>query len=338
MPSDDDGLAPPADGPDWEHGFIDVFSRFQEDVKSWRRREEGACQDRAAGRNLNQRTVASCDFAAEDCLKAHFPDRADNTGEGDAPLQTLLSVARGQRDELQEVLEQVRQHAAQFEGHSDLTAQLPQQGKSARRCSGADVVALLAELLDVASRGLNKTRKEAAARKQQREEEPDRRDGREPRNGRDGRDYRDGREAPRGGRDDGRPRERDVARGKDDYRRDDRRRDIDEREDDHRRGRPREGENGERRGDDRRPAGARREELPRGGSGRSRSRGEVRRSGKGGGRGGDGDRDRERERREPAADRDRGGRPSDRDIEGGSRRPPPRRPDSRGRGLRLSEN
>ncbi|OLQ01480.1 hypothetical protein AK812_SmicGene15778 [Symbiodinium microadriaticum] len=111
------------------------------------------------GRNLNQRTVATCDFAAEDCLKAHFPDR-DDDGE-DAPLQSLVNVAKSQREELNEVLELVRQHAEQFEGHSQLSAQLPGQGSASRKKSGADVVALLAELLDVAARNLTKGRKEA---------------------------------------------------------------------------------------------------------------------------------------------------------------------------------
>eukprot|EP00435_Cladocopium_sp_Y103_P029167 s711_g7.t1 len=155
MPSDDDGLAP-TEGPDWENGFSDSLRNFEEAVTLWRRREEATCEEKIAGRNLNQRTVASCDFTAEDCLKAHFPDREDD--ESDAPLQALVKVAKSQREELQEVLELVRNHAERFEGHSSLTAQLPEQGSASARKSGADVVALLAELLDVASRNFSKQR------------------------------------------------------------------------------------------------------------------------------------------------------------------------------------
>jgi len=251
MPSDDDGLGP-TDGPDWENGFSDALRQFEEAVQLWKRREEATCEEKAAGRNLNQRTVATCDFAAEDCLKAHFPDR-DDDGE-DAPLQSLVNVAKSQREELNEVLELVRQHAEQFEGHSQLSAQLPGQGSAARKKSGADVVALLAELLDVAARNLTKGRKDEDRRDETARNGRARDDGRAPRREvrpkeeyrRDDRrreeerydDRRRPREAGGGGRDDGRGRERDAYRGKDDYRRDDRRREEEERyEDDPRRGR-----------------------------------------------------------------------------------------------------
>ena len=292
MPSDDDG---PPEGPDWENGFSDALRNFEEAVTLWRRREEATCEEKIAGRNLNQRTVASCDFTAEDCLKAHFPDREDDE---DAPLQALVKVAKSQREELQEVLQLLRNHAERFEGHSSLTAQLPEPGSASARKSGADVVALLAELLDVASRNFSKkTGKEDDRRDERngrgREEHRlrERREVRKEDYRRDDRARReeeeryedDRRRARDAGRDDGRPRERD--RGKDDYdhRRDERRHD-DRYEDDRRReggrddGRHYRAKEDYRRDerrvddryDDRRPPGPRREERPR-----SRSRGEA---------------------------------------------------------------
>ncbi|CAE8645677.1 unnamed protein product, partial [Polarella glacialis] len=266
MPSDDDGNGLlPNEGPDWDTGFSDSLQRFQEGVRQWRRQEEVACSERAEGRNLHQRTVASADFAAEDCLKAHFPERADTeSGEGDAPLQTLQAVARSQREQLHQVLELVREHAGQFEGNTELLEQLPTTGAAARRSSGSEVVEMLAQLLDVASRSLSKRRKEvaepapeAAPRK---EEELERREGHEkprdevaPKNGRDrdDRDARDGRGAREGAasRDEGHARDRDGAAHSKEERRDGRDR-----------GR---GENGDRRAvaDDRR--GGRRGEDPK---------------------------------------------------------------------------
>mmetsp|Transcript_28497 Transcript_28497/g.51529 ORF Transcript_28497/g.51529 Transcript_28497/m.51529 type:complete len:332 (-) Transcript_28497:108-1103(-) len=329
MASDDGG---PSNGPDW-HGFSDAVHDFEEGMKTWKWREKAAFEERTSGKNSSESALASCDFEAEDCLKAHFPD---DRGDQDAPLQSLHRVARSQREELQEVLTLVREHAQQFEGHSAL--QLPEPGTEGRK-TGADVVALLAELLDVATRSLNKVRKEADARRKPRgpkdeEMDMDRRDGRDQRNGREPRDHRDGREArggrDGGGRDDPRVRDRDrgdAPRAKDDYRRDDRKREVD---DEDRRGRRdgREGENGDRRGDDRR-APPRRED-PRGPP-RSRSREARRPQGKG------------RSRGEKGGDRvgERGAGRGDRGGEGGgSRRPPPRadsRPRGRDAGLRLME-
>lgn len=290
MPSDDDGHVP-TEGPDWENGFSDALRNFEEAVTLWRRREEATCEEKIAGRNLNQRTVASCDFTAEDCLKAHFPDREDD--ESDAPLQTLVKVAKSQREELQEVLELVRNHSERFEGHTQLTAQLPEQGKAARK-SGADVVALLAELLDVASRNLSKTRKEDDRREERngrgREENRirERRDVRKEEYRRDDRREEerydeDRRRREGGGRDDGRGRDRDY-RGKEDYRREDRRHDDERYEDDRRQGRDdgrhyrakddyrrEDGRREERYEDGRRPPGPRREEMRP----RSRSRGDA---------------------------------------------------------------
>jgi len=314
MPSDDDdaGLAP-ADGPDWENGFSDSLRRFEDDIRTWKKKEVTASDTRASARNLSQRAVASCDFAAEDCLKAHFPDRADNSGEGDAPLQTLLTVARGQRKELKEVLELVRKHAEEFDGHTDLADQLKETGTASQKKSGSDVVALLASLLDVAARSLGAARKRNSGRQRRR----DLRDDEEMRRG-DGHD-RSGRYDARGAREGGRVRDRErdpPARGRDDYRYDDRRREDD---DYYRRGGGGRGENGYRRGNDDRMAagtGGRREA-----SGRSRSRGEVRRaSGRSNNHG-----DREVDRQ----DRGRGGRQDDEDEE--ETRPPPSRKDSRPR-------
>lgn len=293
MPSDDDGLAP-TEGPDWENGFSDSLRNFEEAVTLWRRREEATCEEKIAGRNLNQRTVASCDFTAEDCLKAHFPAREDD--ESDAPLQALVKVAKSQREELQEVLELVRNHAERFEGHSSLTAQLPEQGSASARKSGADVVALLAELLDVASRNFSKQRGKEDDRREERNgrgrDEHRLRERREVRKDDYRRDdrrreeerYEDDRRRARdgAGRDDGR---RDRDRGKDDYdhRRDERR--HDDRYEDDRRGREggrddgrhyrakddyRRDDRRDDRYDDRRPPGPRREERPR-----SRSRGDA---------------------------------------------------------------
>lgn len=294
MPSDDDGLAP-TEGPDWENGFSDSLRNFEEAVTLWRRREEATCEEKIAGRNLNQRTVASCDFTAEDCLKAHFPAREDD--ESDAPLQALVKVAKSQREELQEVLELVQNHAERFEGHSSLTAQLPEQGSASARKSGADVVALLAELLDVASRNFSKQRGKEDDRREERNgrgrDEHRLRERREVRKDDYRRDdrrreederYEDDRRRARdgAGRDDGR---RDRDRGKDDYdhRRDERR--HDDRYEDDRRGREggrddgrhyrakddyRRDDRRDDRYDDRRPPGPRREERPR-----SRSRGDA---------------------------------------------------------------
>eukprot|EP00930_Biecheleria_cincta_P015602 TRINITY_DN12955_c0_g1_i1.p2 TRINITY_DN12955_c0_g1~~TRINITY_DN12955_c0_g1_i1.p2 ORF type:complete len:360 (+),score=66.77 TRINITY_DN12955_c0_g1_i1:68-1147(+) len=347
MPSDDDEVAvAPTNGPDWEDGFTDALRRFEDDMRNWKQREQAAADERGIGRNLDQRAVASCSFAAEDCLKAQFPDRAD---DGDAsPLQALHTAGRGQREELQQVLQMVREHAEQFEGHSELAEQLPQPGSASRRTSGSDVVALLAELLDVASRNLSKARKETSTSQRQKESRDDEEDvdsrredrgGREPRNGRDGRDYRDGRDREgrsrdrdpppppprRGERDRDGERDRGDRGGKDDYRRDERW--------------PRDG-GGKARGEGGARGGRDSREAVRGGRSRSRGGEAPLRRGGGGGKGGGakidrdrGDRDRgERDTRgggdrRDVADRERdragGGRAGDRDPEGGgsSRRP-----------------
>eukprot|EP00931_Biecheleriopsis_adriatica_P054490 TRINITY_DN32079_c0_g1_i3.p1 TRINITY_DN32079_c0_g1~~TRINITY_DN32079_c0_g1_i3.p1 ORF type:complete len:473 (+),score=71.82 TRINITY_DN32079_c0_g1_i3:50-1468(+) len=335
MPSDDEtaGLAP-ADGPDWENGFSDSLRRFEEETKAWKRSEEAASEARISGRNLNQRAVASCDSAAEECLKAHFPDRAENDGEGDAPLQSLLGVGRKQRSEIQDVLQLVRKHAEQYGEHTELTKQLPEPGLASQKQSGSDVVALLAALLDVAAQSLSKARKKASERKKR-----DLRDEEELRGGRDGyahrnsRDYRDGRDDARRtrGRVHDQARERDLPpRGRDDYYHDDRRREEDDIDNNQRRsgrgyGRA---ENGYRRGRDDRMAngmGGRREDIRM--NSRSRSPREGRRAAKGNSRGMDEEQDRGRESDRDAEGSHRqareGGRDrDDRDGEGSQRQPP----------------
>lgn len=186
--------AHPAEGPDWEHGLGDSFQRFDEGLQSWRRREQAACRERNKIAAFDLKAVIAGDQKSRECLKTSFKDRSADGG-----LQVLHSIGREQRMELHQILELVRSHANHFDNPESLLEQMPSPGGSARRMTGSDVVALLAELLDIASRSLDrvhpphKTKRDAT--------EPEGRDGRERGDRRRAEDEENG-YSRRGGRDD----------------------------------------------------------------------------------------------------------------------------------------
>lgn len=253
-------------GPNWEVGLLEPFRKFDEGFQSWHNREQAGCTEKSEAAGLDRKSVEVGESAASECLKTFFPEREK---EGTA-LQSLQAAAREQRTELHQILELVRSNATHFENPEAVLDQLPSPGGAARKMSGADVVALLAELLDIASRSLTKARKDAPAGRPKKKDEDD------------GRGKDEG--SRRGGDDRGRGREGRGERDRDDREEeDDRREDSrDARRRDDGRGRQGGGDARRRDGDDR--AGGRGRDREE----RSRSRG----GGGGGGRRGGDDRDR----------------------------------------------
>merc|ERR1712039_701290 len=133
--------------------------RFEENLRKWHRKEQSAFRDRYDAGSLDRTAVTSIQAAAKDCLAAQFPGRADND---EAPLFTLHKIARKQRTQLHQALELVRTHATLHDDSKQLLTQLPAEGAPARKMAGIDVVATLAEVLDLASKRLIERRREKA--------------------------------------------------------------------------------------------------------------------------------------------------------------------------------
>ncbi|CAK0843770.1 unnamed protein product, partial [Prorocentrum cordatum] len=98
------------EGVDWEGGLDDPFRHFKEGLRRWRDSEQAACSKRLRRLALDRRTLATCELAAKDCPKAHFPERPVR---GKA-VEALQAVAKEQRQELHQVLELVRSHVKRF--------------------------------------------------------------------------------------------------------------------------------------------------------------------------------------------------------------------------------
>lgn len=286
---------PDGDGVDLATGLDDPFRHFKEGLRKWRDTEQTRCAKRLRRLTLNRRTLATCELAAKDCLKSYFPDRPV---QGKAVV-ALQSAAKEQRQELHQLLELVRGHVKHF-GSLPEDLKLPDAGEATCRVRGGDVVAVLAQLLDVASGQLTKAK---AKRGEAKKDEA-------PKDGKGARD-RDGRERDdRGGSDRARDRDRD----------DDTRRRGDEPQKD--RGRDR-GRSEDRTGDRGAGGGRGDRERDRDRDGRDKGcRSRSRRGGGSRGRGGDRDsrgsdeRDSDRGGRDRGGDRDRGagrGERTDRD-------------------------
>eukprot|EP00427_Karlodinium_veneficum_P024104 CAMPEP_0169118028 /NCGR_PEP_ID=MMETSP1015-20121227/30778_1 /TAXON_ID=342587 /ORGANISM="Karlodinium micrum, Strain CCMP2283" /LENGTH=298 /DNA_ID=CAMNT_0009180761 /DNA_START=57 /DNA_END=954 /DNA_ORIENTATION=+ len=176
----------PNGGLDFEAGLLEPLRRFEAGLQDWCSKEQASVEDRSRAALADQLAVEAGEKKLKECLKTSYPD---HSLDGTSALQALVGIGRDQRTQLHQMLELVRSHLSHFDNTEALAEQLPAAGGAARKVPSEDVVGLLAEQLDVASRSLAKARAEPKEPKKKKEEEPKRKEE-EPAREREGREGR----------------------------------------------------------------------------------------------------------------------------------------------------